>query len=75
MPDGAPSSPTPPHTTPPRPTTHHTTTQHTTPPGPPLQVVENHKVNETYVLFQCGAPTPDFTAFPEGAKFFQVRAL
>ncbi|KAL4424905.1 hypothetical protein ABPG77_002128 [Micractinium sp. CCAP 211/92] len=39
------------------------------------KVVENHKVNETYVLFQCGAPTPDFTAFPEGAKFFQVPLL
>lgn len=43
---------------------------------PPLtpQVVTNHKVNETYVLFQCGASAPDLTAFPEGAKFFQVRA-
>lgn len=36
------------------------------------KVVTNHKVNETYVLFQCGASAPDLTAFPEGAKFFQV---
>lgn len=39
------------------------------------QVVTNRKVNETYVLFQCGASTPDLTAFPEGAKFFQVRVF
>lgn len=36
------------------------------------KVVTNNIVNETYVLYQCGAQLPTTSQFPKGTKFFEI---
>lgn len=36
------------------------------------KVATNLVANETYVLYQCGTPKPDASAFPAGVKFFSI---
>ena len=39
---------------------------------PQYKVVINTYVNETYVLYQCGAPAPPKSAFPASTKIFEI---
>jgi len=36
------------------------------------KVVQNLRVNETYVLYQCGTQMPDVNAYPTNVKLFEI---
>eukprot|EP00210_Caulerpa_lentillifera_P000223 g217.t1 len=40
--------------------------------GESHKFVENLRVNETYLLYQCGTPVPNLRQFPENVKVFEI---